>query len=432
MALFYITAFAGIYRYNNIMNKHDVIIIGAGPAGLFTGIHCAGKYVKVCVLEKKLSAGQKLLISGGRKGNISHIGEVEEFIPHYGDNGKFLKPALYNFPNKKLIEFFTSKGLKLINNDDGNIFPQSLKAVDVLNLLIKESKNAGVTIKYGQEVKDIIYEDNFFKVITNSCKYTSKYLVLATGGKSYPLTGSTGDGYAFAKKSGHAVIEPKPALTSVYIKNHPFADLSGMSFKNINIFLYRNNKKVKKASGDLLINHKGISGPVVLNMSRYIVPEDVIKICFIAPDARELFRREFYENIENRHEIQLKSIFNKYLLPKRLIQTIFQIINISEDIAFTNMDKKRRNLIMEMFMEFPLTVECLGDFDVAMVTRGGVSLKQVNPKTMESRLIKNLYFVGEILDIDGDTGGYNLQAAFSTAAMAGDIIKKGLSLVSYK
>ena len=219
MALFYITAFAGIYRYNNIMNKHDVIIIGAGPAGLFTGIHCAGKYVKVCVLEKTLSAGQKLLISGGRKGNISHIGEVEEFIPHYGDNGKFLKPALYNFPNKKLIEFFTSKGLKLINNDDGNIFPQSLKAVDVLNLLIKESKNAGVTIKYGQEVKDIIYEDNFFKVITNSCKYTSKYLVLATGGKSYPLTGSTGDGYAFAKKSGHAVIEPKPALTSVYIKN---------------------------------------------------------------------------------------------------------------------------------------------------------------------------------------------------------------------
>ena len=420
MWLFFLIPVKGIFPHGCLkirdFMKYDVIVIGAGPAGLFTSIHCNG--LDVCLLEKNLSAGKKLLISGGRQANITHTGEIEDFIPHYGHNGKFIKPALYNFTNKDLTTFFRSRGINLINNDEGNIFPQSLRSADILDCLLKEVKNAGVIIKYGEDVLDVIYEEPVFKVITNTREYTASNLVLATGGQSYPSTGSTGAGYAFAKKLGHSVIPPRPALTTFVIEDHPFYELSGISFGNIDISVYRNNKKIAKNCGDVLINHKGLSGPGILNISRYVMMDDVVKICFIPPDDKEKFREEFMDNVKTNSKKSVKSIFQNYPLPKRLISKIFELAETPEDIAFNAMNKKTRNSLFDMFLDCPLIVESVGDFNTAMVTTGGVALDQVNPKTMESRLIKGLYFVGEVLDIDGDTGGYNLQAAFSSGVLA--------------
>ncbi len=411
------------------MQAYDVIIIGAGPAGLFTAINCAVKERKVLILEKNDRAGKKLLLSGAGQCNITHAGDIREFLNYYGDNYRFLKKSLLSFTNGDLLNFFKERGLDFITQENGKIFPNTLRAKDVLDILLKECENKGVEIKYNSIVEGVDYiskEKEFNIMVKGDKMYKSKYLVISTGGMSYTNTGSTGDGYTFAEKLGHSIISPLPALTPLYIKDYRFKDLSGVSFDNVPISLWRGGKKIKETIGDILFTHKNISGPGILNFSRYVLPGDIIKINFVKTDNIEEFRREFIERINIEGKKLVKTILKDYSLPKRFIDKILELVGIDEKVTGANLRKKKRNKLIEMLTAYPMTIERLGDFHIAMVTRGGVNLKEVNSKTMESKIIDGLYFTGEVLDIDGDTGGYNIQAAFSTAYMAGQSIKNRL------
>ncbi|WP_058486760.1 BaiN/RdsA family NAD(P)/FAD-dependent oxidoreductase [Defluviitalea phaphyphila] len=405
------------------MNLYDVIIIGAGPSGLFAGISCKKSNEKVLILEKNEQAGKKLLISGGGQCNITHNGDIREFFSHYGNNGKFIRYALSKFTNEDILKFLKEEGLNYIVNEEGKIYPHTKKAYDVLNVLLNKCKKLGINIYYHNKVISIEHKNELFKIITNNNIYFSKYLIIATGGKSYPKTGSEGDGFIFAKKLGHKVENVSPALTPLYIKNYPFSNLAGISLKDTNISIWRNEKKILSFHGDILFTHKGLSGPAILNNSRYIRKEDIIKINFIKNFNEEDFRNFFIEKLEINKRKTLKSLFRTFNIPKRLSEKLWEMSNSSNELQCANVGKKLRNKIIELLTAFPMEVERLGDFNIAMVTKGGVSLKEINPKTMESKKIKGLYFIGEVLDIDGDTGGYNIQAAFSSAAVAGQHIK---------
>lgn len=414
------------------MTSYDVIIIGAGPAGLFTAIHCADRNNRVLLLEKNSSAGEKLLLSGSGKCNITHGGSVEDFLNRYGDHGRFMKPALYTFSNEDLLEYFSSRGLRCILNDEGKYFPESLKGRDVLAILLNQYEYSGGELNYNEIVKDIRFDQNSqFKIYTHSTEYSSKILAIAAGGKSYPQTGSTGDGYLFARQLGHTTTDIAPALTPLHIKNYPFKDLSGMSFTNRWISLRKNGKTVRTCCGDIVFTHTGISGPGILNLSRYVLPGDVIEIAFITLSDERIFKEEFMENLENQGKLMIKTILHRYALPKQFISSILTISNISGETQASQVRGTERNRIITLLCAFPMTVEKSGDFAVAMTTRGGVSLDEVNSKTMESRLIPDLYFAGEVLDIDGDTGGYNLQAAFSTGFLAAQSINKKLGRIHH-
>jgi predicted Rossmann fold flavoprotein len=410
------------------MKNYDVIIIGAGPAGLFAGINSGGENRRVLILEKNSSAGKKLLISGAGQCNLTHDGRIMDFLNYYGDNGRFLKHSLLNYTNDDLLNFFRNKGLDFISNENGKIFPSTLKAIDVLNILLQECDRKKTDIKYNQRVEDVDYneKDLSFFVKTNGEEYKSKYLVIATGGKSYINTGSTGDGYIFAKKLGHSIEKTMPSLTPVYIKDYPFSELSGISFEGIPITLWRNNKKIKAFKGDILLTHRNISGPGILNFSRYILPGDIIKINFVGADNEEGFRSRFIEDIQQNGKLMVRTMLKEYFLPKRFIDNLLKLAGIDEDLKCAELNKKTRNNLIGKLMGFPMEVKALGDFHIAMATRGGVSLKEIYPKTLESRIVTGLYFAGEVLDVDGDTGGYNIQGAFSMGKLVAESIIKSI------
>jgi len=405
------------------IREYDVIIIGAGPAGLFTAINCK-KDKRILILEKNKSPGKKLLLSGAGQCNITHDGPLEDFINKYGDNGRFLKKALYTFTNKDTIKFFQDRGLKMITDDNNKIFPETLKADDVLQVLIKECKKNNVNIEYQASVEEVSHRDSYFLVKTNMDLYKSKYLVIATGGKSYPNTGSTGNGYMFAKGLGHKIQKPKPSLAPIYVKDYWFEDLSGISLEDIPITLWRNNKKNNSYTGDILFTHKGISGPGILNFSRYLEVGDILKFNFLRVRDEEGFRRSFIEELNKQGKKSIKSVLREFPLPKRLTDRILEILEISEDTLSSQIKREERNRLIEYLIAFPMEVEVLGGYHIAMATCGGVSLKEIQPKTMESKLLKGLYFAGEVLDIDGDTGGYNIQAALSTGFLAAKSINE--------
>lgn len=419
--------------------EYDLIIVGAGPAGLFCAINSFQKDMRILVLEKKNSPGRKLLVSGSGQCNITHDGDIQGFFDHYGHHGKFLRPALLGFTNRDLIAFFEERGLAMIRQEGGKIFPKTLRSRDVLDLLIEECRARNIHLRCGQEVKSIARSGNGFKVISEDQTYDktydriylSKLLVIATGGCSYPATGSTGDGYRFASGLGHSIAEIGPALTPVHIKDYPFSDLAGISFPDIEISLHR-SKKIKGQRGDVLFTHEGLSGPGILDLSRHIKAGDILKLSFVQAKKREELEELLLDRAKANGSRGLRSMLSDLSLsvPLRLITKILELSGIPTDIQCAHLTREMRNSLVNNLTDFPMVVAKLGGFDVAMVTRGGVDLKEVNPKTMESRLVKGLYLVGEVLDVDGDTGGYNLQAAFSTAMLAARSITAELAVIT--
>ena len=402
-----------------IVPDYDVIITGGGPAGLFCAIHSASAGRRVLVLEKMPSCGRKLLITGSGQCNLTHEGEISEFFSHYGAAGKFLRPALMNFTNRDLVDFFSSRGVSFETDKNGKIFPTTKKAGDILSVLLRECEEKGVLIRCGEAVISAEKKDDNFIVKTQSGEYVSGKLVISTGGASYPQTGSSGDGYRIVKSLGQPVTEIAPALTPVYVNDYPFGDLSGISFENAGISLFRGNKKVVSHTGDLLLTHKGLSGPGILDFSRNVLPGDQLKISFITAMSPEEFRKDFAQKIESGGIKQVKTVLLDYSLPERFVKRNLELSDITPDLTCAHLPKKERNLLIKNLTEYSFEVRKTGGFEEAMVTRGGVDLEGVSPKTMESGIVSGLYFIGEVLDIDGDTGGYNLQAAFSTGFLAG-------------
>ena len=408
------------------MGLFDVIIVGAGPAGMMAAIMSAQSDKKVLLIERNNSLGKKLLISGKGRCNITNSSEMTEFLNQFSASRNFLRNSFFQFFNNDLIAFFEKSNLKLKLERGGRFFPDTDKAQDVLNVFKSKLNKKNIKIVYNERVKKILLSDKKIEgVLTYSDKsYYAEKVVIATGGLSYPLTGSSGDGYRIAEKLGHTIIPLKPALVPVCIKEKFIKDWQGISLKNVGLALYVNSKKADYRFGDMLFTHFGISGPIVLDISSVVYDaldsgKNVQVGINFKPaldyqklDARLL--REFASNTKK----SVKNIFRN-LLPKNIIDRFLQYCAIDEKKTASQVTSEERKKIIQALFDFRLTVSGVMPVKDAIVTQGGISTKEINPKTMESKLISGLYFVGEVIDIDAKTGGYNLQAAFSTGWACG-------------
>jgi len=418
------------------ITSFDLIVIGAGPSGLFCAINSShgtgmdkGERVdkRILILEKNNSPGRKLLISGSGQCNITHEGDIHSFLNHYGDHGRLLRPAILGFTNRDIISYFETKGLEMEIEPEGKVFPQTRRSRDVLDILLAECRKAGIEIVCQSAVRSVEKSRDGFALSCEGCEYRSPLLVIATGGCSYPATGSTGDGYRFARSLGHSLADIGPALTPLMIKEHPFSDLAGISFEDMKISLQHQEKKVEM-QGDVLFTHDGLSGPAILDLSRHVRSGDTLRLSFVPREKRDALERWMLELSRQEGGRTVKSILSSIPcslpLPPRLCQRILEICRIQSDMKISHLRREERMLLIDSLVGLPLVISNLGGFDLAMVTRGGVNWKEINLKTMQSRLVPGLYITGEVLDVDGDTGGYNLQSCFSTAMLASRSIRK--------
>jgi hypothetical protein len=390
----------------------DVIIIGAGPAGMFTAININSKY-STLIVEKNSLPGRKLLLAGSGRCNITNIGEIHDFSKHYGKNFRYIKNAILSFTNTDLIKFLNSNGINTVVDKNGKVFPESQKSKDILDILIKKCQEKNVRFSFNNSMDRVEKVKEKFIIKTNSNIYNCKYLVIATGGITYQKTGSTGDGYDIALSFGHSIVKPKPALTPIFIKDYKFNNISGVSLVDRQILLFRNNKKIMEHTGDIGFTHKGLSGPGILDFSRYFEIDDTVKVNILNLNS-EKFSEQILKALKEESKSSIKKLIKTYFIPESLIIAILQSINVDPSTQLANLKKSDRIKIIEYFCSYPFTIEKMGGAEIAMVTSGGISFKEINTNTMESKIVKNLFFAGEVLDIDGDTGGYNLQSAFST------------------
>lgn len=410
------------------MDPFDAVIIGGGPAGLFAAIHSCIPGRRILLIEKKKTCGNKLLLTGSGQCNITHDGDVHGFLSHYGQNGKFLKPALYGFSNQELIRYFNNRGIMTVIDDRGKIFPESRRSQDILESLLLDAARSRASIRYDEPVLGVVKDGDLFRITTTREIYHAVSLLISTGGRSYPATGSSGDGYRFSASLGHTIIQPAPALTPVTISDYPFSDLAGISFPRMPFSLWRGKRKRAVFRGDVLFTHAGLSGPGIIDNSRSMLAGDEIRLSFMGSGNSGILPEELSELLQKRGGARLASVLGSYGIPGRLLKRILEIVRIRPESSCSQLDASGHRRLITALTGFPLTIGALGDFSVAMVTRGGVDLREVNAWTMESRLVKNLYFAGEVLDIDGDSGGYNLQAAFSTGWLAARSIQRAWGL----
>jgi predicted Rossmann fold flavoprotein len=411
----------------SVIEESECIIIGAGPAGLFSAIHAAAAGSCVTVLEKNPRPGAKLLLAGSGQCNLTHNGEIFHFFTHYGSHGKFVKPALMSFTNKDLQAFFRDRGLPMITGDNGKVFPETRQSGDVLEILLAECRKRGVTLRCSEPVSTVVKDGDTFRCTTPQGTYRAAAVIITTGGASYPKCGTTGDGYRLAAGLGQPVTETGPALTPLLIRPFPFSSLMGISFEGMHYTHWRDGKKLGDHTGDVLFTHLGLSGPGIFDASRNIRPGDEIRLSFAGGLRREEFALDLAKRAAENPGWQVSTILAKYPIPERLNRKLLRISGIEENLTCAHFSSALRSALVKNCCEFPLTIAALGDYPVAMVTRGGVALESVNAKTMESKMIPGLFFAGEVLDVDGDCGGYNLQAAFSTGFLAGTAVRKRLA-----
>jgi predicted Rossmann fold flavoprotein len=403
--------------------KVDAIIIGGGPAGSFSAIFSSQRGKKVALIDKNNEICKKLLLTGRGKCNLTNMNEINaQYLSKY-KNGKFLINAFSQFSNIDLFNFFEENGLKLKIDTGKRVYPESEKAEDVVRVIRKIIDKNKVKIFLKEKVIEIKNEKDFFIVKTDKRFLKSGKVVIATGGKSFPETGSEGDGFVFASKLGHKIIKPVPALCGIEIKEDFVKNWQGINLKNVCVSAFLDNKKIGEEFGEVLFTHYGISGPAILNISGDIsenVEKGEIKIIInFKPALNEkiLDRRLQREIKENPNKI-LRNLF-KNLLPSGIIMEFLKYSNIKPEKKSNQLTKEERKILVNSLLNFKITVKKTRPFYDSMVTRGGICVNEVNPKTMESKIVKGLYFVGEVLDIDGKTGGYNLQACFSTGYVAG-------------
>ncbi|QGU00855.1 putative flavin-containing protein YtfP [Candidatus Syntrophocurvum alkaliphilum] len=404
-----------------------IIIVGAGPAGMMAAIKAAKTGANVILLEKKEKVGRKLRITGKGRCNITSALELPELIKGYPGNGRFLYSSLNEFSNKDLIEYFKDRGLKTKVERGARVFPESDNADDVVNTLLKDVINSGVTVLTAKTVTQILIKDDIARgVKTKEEDIAADAVIIATGGKSYPGTGSTGDGYRWAEQLGHNIINPRPGLVPLVTQEKWIKELQGLTLKNIKAKSFdQQGEKINEDFGEMLFTHFGISGPIILSMSREIAlyidkkNKNVQIIIDLKPALSEekldeRIQREFLKNSRKQFKNSLDD-----LLPQKLIPVIIKLSKISSEKECNSISRNERKNLVYLLKNLSLTVIGTRSIEEAIVTAGGVDVKEINPKNLQSKKIKNLYFAGEVIDVDGYTGGFNLQAAFSTGYVAG-------------
>lgn len=396
-----------------------VIIIGGGPAGMLAAIKSKKEKNQVTIIEKNKILGKKMLITGKGRCNITSGVDMSEFIKNVPSNGKFLYSSFKNFTNKDILKLLNIP----VKLERGNrYFPVSDKAKDVVDALEKEL--SGVEILTNTSVTKIITKNNeAIGVKTNKGDFFADKIILATGGKSYPLTGSTGDGYEMAKKLGHTITKIKPALVPLVAKKESkiqCQQMQGLSLRNVGLKLFNNNKLIYEDFGEMLFTHYGVTGPIILSASSHLVRQELnnprIEIDLKPALTDEKLDERILRDFETEKNKEFRNALDQ-LLPQKMIPVILEILQINKKV--NEVKKVERQKLVRTLKHFSIEIEGFRDISEAIITSGGINVKEINPKTMESKIIKNLYFAGEIIDVDAYTGGFNLQIAYSTGYTAG-------------
>lgn len=431
---------------------YDLAIVGGGPAGIMAGIAAqadrardrparqqpklqamaGGDRVKVCLLERNKSLGVKLLLTGKGRCNLTTSKTVLEIVKAFGPKGGFFHSALARFSNKDLINFFEGRGLVLKIERGQRVFPADDKAGSVLNILRNELFKSSAEVIFNFRVLKIKKEGNFFKIFGNNEQILlAKKIILATGGKSYPETGSTGDGYQFAKSFGHKISPLKPALAPLFVKNERIRGLAGLDLDNVDLTVLADKEPVATFFGDLLFTHQGISGPVVLELATKIY--DLLqekKEVFVSIDLKPSLDKEKLKLRINRDILQLaKKEYQTLLaglLPKSLIPYFMEETKINEHRKNGSLSKEEKERLANLLKNFTFKIDGVAPIEQGIVTAGGVEVDEINQRTMESKIVPGLYFAGEIIGLTGPTGGFNLTKAFSTGWLAGKSALAGL------
>lgn len=378
----------------------------------------------VTLLEQNEKLGKKLYITGKGRCNLTNAASMDEVMEAVVSNRRFLYSAFDAFPNTKTIGFFREEGLACKTERGNRVFPQSDHASDVIACLKRVLEKRGVKICLNTKVDGLIIDGGQIHGVrlSDGRQLLGEQVILATGGKSYPSTGSTGDGLEFAKKAGHTLIEQRPALVPLETKEAYVPMLQGLSLKNVTLFVFRKNKKIFEGFGELLFTHFGVSGPLVLSASSHIgryFPEELFGKIDLKPALNtEMLHQRLLREVRQHPNSMLKTIY-QHLLPSRMIDVMIDLTGIPKERAAHDLTKEERTRMVELFKEFPFTITGTRGFSEAVITQGGVRVQEVNPSTMESKIVSGLYFAGEILDLDALTGGFNLQIAWSTGYLAG-------------
>ena len=412
------------------MNNFDVIVVGAGPAGLLAAGRAAELGGKVLVLEKMRREGRKLLITGKGRCNITNNAPISDFIRHVNPNGRFLKNAFSRFYSKNIIDLLQKYGVETTLERGGRYFPASNKSVDVLRALLSWVNEQKVEIRCGYRVEKLIVENNVIQGIqANGQKFMTQQIILATGGKSYPATGSNGEGYELARQAGHTIEKVRPALVPLETENGIAQKLQGLNLKNVLAVVWVNGKKMGEDFGEMIFTHFGLSGPIILTLSRIVVDalQKNIKVEITvdlkpALDEQKLDKR-LLRDLNEHGKKKVGNVF-RYWLPGSMIPVFIDLIGLDPEKECHQISSQERKKIRYLLKNLRFRISNHRSFTEAIITAGGVSTKEIASKSMESKLVTGLYFAGEIIDLDAETGGYNLQIAYSTGWLAGNSCMK--------
>ncbi len=405
-----------------------VLIVGGGAAGMLASVFAARRGCEVHVFEKNEKLGKKLYITGKGRCNLTNACEMDALFDSVRTNARFLYSAFYGFTNQDAMKFFEEEGLALKTERGERVFPVSDKSADVLDTLRRSMRKAGVKVHLNNEVKEVLCCDGQATGIRleNGEIVKGDSVIVATGGLSYPSTGSTGDGYRFAKETGHKVTDCLPALVPFNVRENFVKELQGLSLKNVEIAIYNGKKQVYREFGEMLFTHFGVSGPLILTASSYVgtlaARQELrmtldLKPALTPEQLDQRILRDFDANPNKSFKNVIAGLF-----PAKLTPVMIALSGINPDKKVHDISREERQNLVRLIKNLEMTITGLRDYREAIITKGGVSVKEINPSTMESRLIKGLYFIGEVLDLDAVTGGFNLQIAWSTAYAAGNAV----------
>jgi len=408
------------------MNNFDVIVVGAGPAGLLAAGRAAELGGKVLVLEKMRQEGRKLLITGKGRCNITNNTALGDFITHVNPNGRFLRNAFSQFFSTDIINLLSKHGVETILERGGRYFPASNKSADVLQALLKWVNKLNVEIRCGHRVEKLIVENNEIQGIqANGQKFTTSHVILATGGNSYPATGSNGEGYELARRVGHSIVKVRPALVPLETEGSVAQELQGLTLKNVRAAVWVNDKKAAEDFGEMIFTHFGLSGPIILTLSRIVVDElhknNKVEITIDlkpALDEQKLDMR-LLRDLNEHGKKKINNVF-RYWLPSTMVPVFIDLLGLDTEKECHQISSKERKQIRYLLKNLRFRITNHRPFKEAIITAGGVSTNEIFSKTMESKVVKGLFFAGEIIDLDAESGGYNLQIAYSTGWLAGN------------